>query len=108
MNAYGIIPLGTSPKGEMKMRPFGEQASPPPQLLSLLGIAFTLLAILGCASFKGFRCSQRKADHKCGTFGANEWVLKFPVSRAGLDRDARTHLHPPRSEPGLHLVTARK
>lgn len=48
MNAYGIISLGRSSKGERKMRPFEEKAFPPSLLLSGLGIAFTLLAILGC------------------------------------------------------------
>lgn len=102
MNTYGITSLGSSPEGERKVRPFGEKAFPPPQLLSVLGIAFTLLAILGCV-FQRFQVLPEEA-----AFGANRWVLKFPVSRAGLDRDARTHLHPPWSEPGLHLDTARK
>lgn len=54
---------------------------------------------------KSFVCSHRKVYHKCSPFAENEWVLKLPVSRAGLNTDACTHLHPLLCKPEVMSYT---
>ena len=74
-------------------------------VLSVVGIASTFLPILGCVCLKSFVCSHGTVYHKRSPFAENEWVLKFPVSRAGLNKDACTHLNPLLCKPEVMSCT---
>lgn len=59
------------------------------------------------AHFKGcvLKKSHSEVYHKCSPFVENEWVLKLPVSRAGLNKDACTHLYPLLCKPEVMSYT---